>query len=150
MLALLLLACSSSTDATAVDSTSSADPAEDGWAVSPTIDTVGFSCQGADWRFSLLTEGWIGSAELRVAGTSEELHPFPVVPVAYDPYGAWDRYALDLAYGEYVAGQASAWPCIDPPGQGLAFRVAIFDRDGVERDCKLWGTRPEESLPACE
>ena len=38
--------------------------------------------------------------ETETGWLTEEQHPFPTLPVDYDPSGAWDRYALSLSPAE--------------------------------------------------
>lgn len=145
LLTLSLLACKGDSNDSGVDSASDSGASDSAAEVAVEILSVALSCdQGV--QAELLSAGWLSGATLSLYGPetetgwlSEEQHPFPTLPVDYDPSGAWDRYALSLspAEADYSPGQSTAVDC----GLDLSWTVQVQGDAGT--DCVAGGAAPD-------
>ncbi len=139
------------------------DSADTGYwdEVVPMIAEVSFTCDYGNpdlWRFYSYLDGWAGQSMLDIFETGDgnwpnnpsavwsETHVMTNTNYADD--GTWDEWSLTLravsSIGQQVGGQTTLFGCNWNDGGSLAFRQTIYDDNGAELDCVIWGSRSQQ------
>jgi hypothetical protein len=122
------------------------------------IDSIDMNCDQADWWFDVYSVGWMSSPDLYIYQTGsetpwDESHPFPAESYDFDPNGCWDNFYLQLARTDdpdaVVSGETTLYQCDNARKDSLTWHLVIYDVDGAESDCAVWGDDPDSLETGC-
>lgn len=115
--------------------------------ISPEIELIQVSVDGAAWTFSVELEGWSGlvTVEMREAQGEEiwtESHALDNVDYARD--GTWDRWYKRIFvvsdWADQVDGTSTRFPANEGQADRLTWMVSAWDRSlEAIQDCTTWG-----------
>ena len=125
------------------------------------INELNYGCDVGSpdtWWFESTSQGWAGDTTLSIYETGDgnwpgnpsavwdELHNMTNTESAEN--GDWDFWTLSLAdvdsAGSQVAGRSTLFSCQWNDGGSLAFKATLYDEDGRETDCAIWGYQSEQ------
>ncbi|MCP4917422.1 MAG: hypothetical protein GY913_10905 [Proteobacteria bacterium] len=93
-----------------------------------------WNCDSTDWWFDVYTVDWTTGGELWTRQTGSE--------------NPWDENHMIPVYDS--DGESTLYPCDTPTMDSLTWHVVIYDTDGAEADCAVWGDEPESLGTGCE
>ena len=124
------------------------------------LDTISWSCDSLDYWYDVYTVGWMSSPDLYIYQTGvdenpwDEAHSFPAESYEFDPDGCWDNQYLQLArvddFADVVGGETTLYDCSDAQNETLTWHLTVYDTDGAEADCAVWGDDPASLGTGCE
>jgi len=131
-----------------------ADPCPD----TTTLESVdATTCDASGWHYEIETLGPSSSADLRIVQSAMEPDPIWVeqhtlLRVATDLELCTDVLERHLpvvdSWEDQECNTSTLFACVDE--SWLTFEVTVYDMEGVQADCVVWGHFPDDiGDPAC-